>query len=243
MVPSRPIRAVLFDKDGTLIDFRRTWLAAYRGAAAELAARAGAGEALAGALLGRHGYDARHDRFAASSPLLWATNLDIAALWQAEPELTAVDVQPVVERHFSDSKTYPPVAVTDLGALFDGLRGRGVALGLATMDSTQAARRMLCLFGVADRLDFVAGADAGHGLKPGPGMVRAFCAALGVAAAEVAVVGDNLADLAMARAAGAGLAVAVLTGGCPAEALAAEADLVLASVAELDAALGPRLGG
>ena len=34
----------------------------------------------------------------------------------------------------------------------------------------------------------------------------------------------------MARAAGAGLAIAVLTGGCPAAALQARADLVLASI-------------
>jgi phosphoglycolate phosphatase-like HAD superfamily hydrolase len=41
----------------------------------------------------------------------------------------------------------------------------------------------------------------------------------------------------MARAAGAGLAVAVLTGGCPPAALEGGADLVLASVAELEAGL------
>jgi phosphoglycolate phosphatase-like HAD superfamily hydrolase len=38
----------------------------------------------------------------------------------------------------------------------------------------------------------------------------------------------------MARAAGAGLAVAVLTGGCPPAALGEAADLVLASIAELE---------
>jgi phosphoglycolate phosphatase len=51
------------------------------------------------------------------------------------------------------------------------------------------------------------------------------------------VVGDHLADLAMARAAGAGLAIAVLTGGCPAAALEAEADLVLPSIADLEPVL------
>ena len=37
----QPIKAVLFDKDGTLIDFRKTWLAAYRGAAAVIASPEG----------------------------------------------------------------------------------------------------------------------------------------------------------------------------------------------------------
>ena len=72
-------------------------------------------------------------------------------------------------------------------------------------------------------------------------MVLGFCAEIGVAPRDVAVVGDNLADLAMARAAGAGLAIAVLTGGCPAAALEAEADLVLPSIAELESALAGRL--
>jgi phosphoglycolate phosphatase-like HAD superfamily hydrolase len=36
-----PIRAILFDKDGTLIDYRATWQAANRAAALDLAAAAG----------------------------------------------------------------------------------------------------------------------------------------------------------------------------------------------------------
>lgn len=240
---TRPrIRAILFDKDGTLIDFRSTWLAVYRGAAAELAALAGGGPALAEALLHRHGYDAERDRFAAESPLLWASAAQQAALWAAEPELAALpDVHGCVERHFSDHEAYPPVPVVELAPLFDRLRARGLKLGLATMDGTDAVERSLARFGVRDRIDFVAGADGGFGLKPEPGMVLAFCQAVAVAPREVAVVGDTVADLRMARAAGAGLAIAVLTGGCPEDALAGEADLVLASIGELERALEGRI--
>jgi phosphoglycolate phosphatase len=114
-----PIRAILFDKDGTLFDFRKTWLAAYRGAAAELAELAGLGPWFVDDLLSRHGYDPATDTFAAESPLLWATTHAQAALWSAEPELAAVgDLEQRLERHFSDLDAYPPVPVTDLVSLF-----------------------------------------------------------------------------------------------------------------------------
>jgi phosphoglycolate phosphatase len=232
------IKAILFDKDGTLVDFRKTWLAAYRGAAAELAEVAGLDPGFVDVLLARHGYDPATDTFTAESPLLWATTGDQAALWGAEPELAGVgDVERRLERHFADLDAYPPRPVVDLAELFGRLRKRGLKVGVATMDSTAAATATLARFAAGDLVDFLTGCDGGHGIKPAPGMVLGFCAAVGVAPREVAVVGDNLADLAMARAAGAGLAIAVLTGGCPPAALEATADVVLPSIAELEAVL------
>ncbi len=233
-----PIRAILFDKDGTLIDYRATWQAANRAAAADLAAAAGQGDAFTDELLRRLGYEPATGEFAADSPLLWATNAEIAARWSMAPELAGVgDVLARVERYFADQAAFPPVPVTDLAALFDRLTARGLKLGVATMDSTAAAEATLARLAVRDRIAFVAGADGGFGLKPDPGMVLGFCRALGLAPAEVLVVGDHPADLAMARAAGAGVAVAVLTGGCPPAALHGQADLVLPSIAELESGL------
>ena len=235
---SPKIKAILFDKDGTLFDFRSTWLAAYRGAAAELAEAAGLGPSFVNVLLSRHGYDPAADTFAAESPLLWATTRDQAALWSAEPELAGIgDVAQRLERHFSDLDAYPPVPVTDLVGLFGRLRARGLKLGIATMDGTAVAEATLARLAARALIDFIAGCDGGHGVKPDPGMVLAFCAVVGVRPRQVAVVGDHLADIAMARAAGAGLAIAVLTGGCPAAAFEARADIVLPSIADLETAL------
>ena len=55
------------------------------------------------------------------------------------------------------------------------------------------------------------GDDFGFGAKPDPGMIVAFAGAFGIAPARIAVVGDTMADMLAARAAGA-VAIGVLTG-------------------------------
>ena len=230
-----PVRGILFDKDGTLLDLRATWVPAYRGVADELARRLDGHDGLADRLLARLGYDGATGAFAADSPFLWDTNEAIAAAWAASPEIDGrLDVLEIVLRHFSDLERYPPQPVGDVPALLARLRGRGLVLGMATMDDTAIARAHAAHLGIAAELAFVAGSDAGHGVKPGPGMALAFCAAHDLAPAEVIVVGDSTADLLMARNAGCAGAVAVLTGGTPAERLAPLADHVLASVQELE---------
>ncbi len=230
------IRAVLFDKDGTLVDFEKTWTPAYRAAAEELASAAGA-PGLGDRLLARAGYDG--DTLDPNSLLVSGTNEEIVALWAAEPDLAGVgDIAARVDRVFHDHAARAPAAIDDLGGLLARLRGRGLKLGIATNDSTAAVTSWVAAAGFAATFDFIAGADAGHGGKPGPGMVHAFCASVGVEAGGVALVGDSVHDMQAARAAGCGLAVAVLTGIAGRDWLAPHADVVIASIAELEAVLG-----
>ena len=105
------------------------------------------------------------------------------------------------------------------------------------MDSTATARANLRDFGVSDLVDFVIGADAGHGIKPDPGMLLAFCADRGISPAEAAMVGDAVLDLMMGRNGRAGLVVGVTSGVTPRATLAPYADIVLDSVAEIEQAL------
>ncbi len=224
---------ILFDKDGTLVDFRATWIPAYLGVAEELADRVRR-RATGAQLLVHVGYHVAADAFDEDSPLLWATNAMIARHWAQAPELAGIDVLEVVERHFHDIVRYPPRPVGDVAGLFDRLRRRGLRLGVATMDALAPTRATAELLGIGAALDFLAGCDSGHGVKPEPGMVLAFCAACGLDPAQVAMVGDTPADLAMGRGAGCGLVIGVLTGGAPAHALAALADHVIPSIMALE---------
>lgn len=237
-----PIRAILLDKDGTLVDLRATWVPRYWAAARALAAAAGHPEEFAVELLRRLGWDPLAGTLAAESPLLWATNRTIAERWAAEPELVdlarrGVDPVALAIAELEDETHHPPQPLGDVQGLLARLCARGLRLGLATMDGEAAAWRCAERLGFARHLAFVAGCDSGYGTKPEPGMALAFCAAVGVHPTEVALVGDSPCDLLMARAAGCGLAIGVRSGGGAPDALAPLADRVIGSVHEIESML------
>jgi phosphoglycolate phosphatase len=231
----RPIRAVLFDKDGTLLDFQKTW-GPMNADAARIAARGD--RALARRLLELGGMDPDTLITAPDSLLAASSNAEIAAAWVAAGSpYEAAALAAVLDERFTAGSA-DAVPVTDLARLFERLAGRGLALGIASSDSEAGIRAMMVRFGLEPFVRFVAGYDTGHGRKPEPGMFSAFCAAVGVRPHEAAVVGDNLHDMDMAKAGGAAVRIGVLTGTGTRASLSAHADLCLGSIDELEAALG-----
>jgi phosphoglycolate phosphatase len=120
------------------------------------------------------------------------------------------------------------------------LRRTGYRLGVATNDSTSGAEKMLLTLGIAQMFDATYGYDAVANPKPAPDAIIAFADLTGLKPSQLAMVGDNRHDLEMAKAAGAGLAVAVLSGTGTRQSLAPLADVVLGSIAELPTYLAGR---
>jgi phosphoglycolate phosphatase len=126
------------------------------------------------------------------------------------------------------------VLAAPLPPLFEALAARGLRIGILTNDGEAPTRRHLAAWGVLDRVDMVIGADSGWGPKPDPAGALAFCRALSLPPAAVALVGDGMTDMDAAR--GAGMrAVGVLTGALGEAALAPHAEAVLPDVAALPA--------
>ncbi|MCL4766356.1 MAG: HAD family hydrolase [Hyphomicrobiaceae bacterium] len=235
---TRDISAILFDKDGTLIDYHLSWRPINDRAALH-AARGD--ERLAARLLQLAGADPATGRVAADSLLAAATPRDIAAAWiAAGSPFTLGPLAGDLDRIFC-AGVEDAVPVTDLAELFARLKGRGLALGIASSDSAAAIAATARRFEIDRHLDFIAGYDSRHGTKPDPGMLLAFARQSGLPASTVAVVGDNLHDMRMASAGGAGLKVAVLTGTGTREMLEGAADVCLESIAGLEAALSGRI--
>lgn len=225
-------RGIVFDKDGTLLDFNRTWLPIYRVAADEFAA----GDlTLAQNLLNRHGYDAETNRFIGGSLLAAGNNQQIAQAWAADlDQMERIDeLGQRLNEIFRDQGARLATPVDRLAPTLKRLKQAGHRLGVATADSHQGILNTLRSFDVLDEFDFLAGYDSGHGVKPEAGMVLAFCAATGIEVENVVVVGDNRHDIEMGRNAGAGFCVGVLTGTSTRQELESIADVVLEGISGL----------
>ncbi len=231
----RDIRGILFDKDGTLVDFQATWFAI----GDLLAMKAADGDRRkANALLEIAGYDFANHCFKADSVFAAGTNADIVALWYPEvPAKERAAMAVGFDRFTAEEGAAQSVPLPGSRDTIEQLHEAGFRLGIATNDSTGGAEKMLLALGVAQMFDAAYGYDGVANPKPAPDAIYAFCDLTGLKPSQIAMVGDNRHDLEMARAGGAGLAVGVLSGTGTRETLAPLADVVLGSIAELPAYL------
>ena len=223
--------AVLFDKDGTLVDIHHYWASMIRLRSALLAERwSGArdGEVLAERLVAAMGVDGSTGRMKPEGPVGVRPRAAIVHVATDELRSAGAEVEEAdVEEAFVevDRRTAGDLAplvrllpgVTDL---LDCLASRGVAAAVVTTDLSERARGALEVVGLLDRFAVVVGGDDVPKTKPAPDLAYTALAALGVDASASVVVGDHPVDVGMAMAADCGASVGVLTG------LAAEEDFV-----------------
>lgn len=230
--PRRPIRGLLIDKDGTILDYDRTWVPINR----DVAMFAASGDPdLALQLLRAGGQDPDTNRVTPGTPFAAAGIDAIAACLVA-----ALDGRPAppdfvreIDRIFQEGGARHSVLIDGAREAVVALKQRGFTLGLATNDSIGGMQASLEKHDLLHHFDFTIGCDSGHGAKPGPGMALAFAAARGIAPEEIAVIGDSTHDLEMAKSAGAGLAIAVLSGTGQHADLAEHADIVVDSIRDI----------
>lgn len=229
MNAASPVRGIIFDKDGTLFDFATTWEAWAR---AFLLRLAGGDDARAATLGAAIGFAFETATFRRDSLVIAGTAGEVgAALLPHVPHLTSAQLMTIISEEAAQA---PQAEAVPLVPFLDALRVRHLKLGVATNDAEAPARAHLKGAGVEGHFDFIAGYDSGHGGKPAPGQLLAFCAATGLAPDTVVMVGDSLHDLRAGRAAGM-RTLAVLTGMAKAGDLDPHADAVLPDIGHIPA--------
>lgn len=230
------ITGLLFDKDGTILDFYKTWIPINRAMAVDAA---GGDLLLAAELLRAGGHDPETDVIAPGAALSAAGVEGIAACFAAAlGERAPSDLVEIVARNFREGGARHAVLIDGALDVLSGLGTRGYRIGLATNDTEAGIEASLGRFGgLIERFEHLFGCDSGHGAKPEPGMGLAFAAATGLDPSSCAIIGDSIHDLEMGKRAGFGLCIGVLTGPSLRADLAPHADIVIASIHELADAL------
>jgi AHBA synthesis associated protein len=204
---ANPIRAVVFDLDGVLIDSIEVMREAFQAAYAEAV---GPGRAPFEAYLphlGRHMPD----------------TLRIMGLPAAMYDSFV---------RFSRQLVHRVQPCPGARELLDELRAAGVRLAVATGKTRDRADHVLDAVGMLDALDAVCGSDEVANGKPAPDLVELALDRIGMAPDQSIMVGDSVLDLQAGRAAGTRVAAALWGQGQPAE-LLAEAPHLTASCDEL----------
>jgi phosphoglycolate phosphatase len=226
---------VIFDKDGTLIDFDWMWGAWITDLAARLetASRLPTREPLFEAM----GFDVTNGRVLAhgklaATPMAELYELTVEMLKQCG--LSDKQAQSAVaEAWFIPDPVALAKPFAELKDVFGQLKNNGVKIAVATTDDRDPTTAMLEGFGVWELVDAMICADDGIRVKPEPDMIHTICERLNVPVNRAVMVGDSLLDVQMGKASGAGLTVGVLSGVSSRDVLTPYADVVIEDITEL----------
>jgi phosphoglycolate phosphatase len=224
------LKAILFDKDGTLLDFDKTWGEAGYSVMRHMSS---GDEDAFNRLVALTHYNVAERRYEPPSHMIASSSSEHGLLWA--DALGRADREAVIEEIdtlFMAEAQRRLVPIGNPLEVITTLIARGYKIGIATNDGEAAALQQAEILGLVPHLDYIVGHDSGHGSKPHPGMVTAFITRFGYEPHEVALVGDSTHDLHAARAAGA-VGIAVLSGPAGHDDLAPHADHVIPSINEL----------
>jgi len=223
------VDGILFDKDGTLFDFRTTWNAWAAKLIRDLAeGQAETAQAIANNLI----FDLNTNTFDPRSPVIAGSNREVAELIGAVLNDRPIEA---LEAHLTQAAAVAPLApAVPLAPFLSEMRAMGLRLGVMTNDTEFGAKAHLSAAGVDHLFDFIAGFDSGWGPKPNPAPLLAFAEKTGLTPHRVAMVGDSTHDLIAGRNAGM-QTVGVLTGMADHATLSPYADMVLPNIGALRA--------
>jgi phosphoglycolate phosphatase len=221
------IKALIFDKDGTLFDFQVSWGRWMHDFLNDLA-NDGANQIAEMAQAA--GFDTQTKTFLPDSKMIAGTTEEGAALLL--PFFPDHTLESLTNYLVNSTLDLPMSEVLPLAPYLQSLKDLGLGLGIATNDAERAAHRQLDAVGAATFFDFIAGYDSGYGSKPEPGQLIACAKQIDISPAHIAMVGDSTHDLFAGRTAGM-QTVGVLTGVAGRDELAPFSDVVFDTIAEI----------
>ncbi len=231
------IKAIIFDKDGTLIDFDAFWISVSESAVRILLDCVGRGDVPMDEMLASIGVKGGVSDI--GGLLCGGTYEEIALAFNSVLEkygcaLGHDEVCKTVLDAYNKSAVKGTVKPTceNINAVLTALKEKGITLAVVTTDNTEITRYCLDKLGITELFDKLYTDDGKTPIKPAPEAALDFIEYTGAGKDEVIMVGDTMTDVRFARNAGI-LSVAVGANEENRSRLAEFADKVLPDVSHL----------
>ena len=225
------IKAILFDKDGTLFHFNETWGPWFYDVLLELSD--GKNDLLV-KLANLLRYDYKTKNFYKNSPFIAGTEGDTIRIMLSL--LPNYEEENLIKWLSKKSMSVAGKPVDNLLKTLEQIKENNIIMGVATNDSVSSALNQLGENNIKSFFSYIYGFDSGFGFKPGIGMQKEFLRETSLLANEVIMVGDSIADIESGNKIGM-TTVAVLTGPLGRSELEKKADIVLNSISEIPSLL------
>lgn len=191
------IKGILFDKDGTLIEFSSAWVdSTYKLIDTVVTEFTKEDQLRKSQEIARMiGLDG--DRVVPDSILAAKTSGDIAAVManvlQADKDSIHKKIKHIYyENAVKESASIKPIG--NLVSLFERLRKRNIRIGIVTADNYDATQFTIEKLGIGEYIDFIATADL-YKEKPHAEAMQVFCNKFSLQMDEVIHVGDSRVDM------------------------------------------------
>ncbi len=232
------IKGILFDKDGTLIEFHSLWISAAIWSMSELIKVNNLSQDLHEYILELIGVV--DGEIISNAPLAYKTYEEISqditdGLSKKEIYLESKNIENQIKNFFEqfvESSKYKYQEITDTKQLLTKLKEMNIILGVATADTKQSTIDCLEKIGVLEEFDYIGTDDGIMKPKPNSDMLLDFMKNYSLKANEIMIVGDTYNDILFAKNNGA-VAVGVLSGVSKVEDFKDEADFVIGSIVDL----------
>lgn len=203
------VKAIIFDKDGTLLDFDAYWAVGSEKVMEYFLAQVGRSDISSSEILSRLGiHDGVCDinsvfcqsTFGEICEIIYEYLTKQANYGGFTLEQTYEFMLDAYDK-ISDFGVIKPTC-NNLRALLENLRKQGIKLAVVTTDTTESTRKCLSMLGIQELFDKIYTDDGDTPNKPDPYAALDFCRTFGLEKENVVMVGDTMTDIKFARNAG-----------------------------------------